>query len=197
MLRAESHSRVWLFATPYTAAVQASLSVEFSRQEYWSGLPCPPPRGLPNPGIKPVSLRSPALAGVFFTSSTTWKALEMAYMRPCALGTQALASSCTESVQPESLSRVPSVVFSSMLPSNAFCPPARRSSHWFFPNIILWACGRSQLSCVLYLSDIIWFHFFQSMLQIPLETAQKIFQWFSDEHFYTFTSLFNSYEPNL
>ena len=43
--------------------------MEFSRQEYWSGLPCPPPGGLSNPGIK---LTSPALAGQFFTTSTTY-----------------------------------------------------------------------------------------------------------------------------
>jgi len=46
----------------------------FSRQEYWSGLPCPPPGDLPNPGIGPVSLMSPALAAKFFTTSTTWEA---------------------------------------------------------------------------------------------------------------------------
>ena len=43
------------FVTPWTAACQAPLSMEFSRQEYWSGLPFPPPGDLPNPGIKPVS----------------------------------------------------------------------------------------------------------------------------------------------
>jgi len=48
----------------------------FSRQEYWSGLPFPPPGDLPNPGIEPTFLTSPALAGGFFTTSTTWKALE-------------------------------------------------------------------------------------------------------------------------
>ena len=42
-------------ATPGTVARQAPLSMEFSRQEYWSGLPCPPPGDLPNPGIKPMS----------------------------------------------------------------------------------------------------------------------------------------------
>ena len=42
----------------------------FSRKEYWSGLPCPPPRDLPDPGIKPTPLISPALAGGFFTIST-------------------------------------------------------------------------------------------------------------------------------
>ena len=49
------------------AAHQAPLSVEFSRQEYWSSLPSPSARNLPNPGIEPGSLASPALAGRFFT----------------------------------------------------------------------------------------------------------------------------------
>ena len=49
------------------------LSMGFSRQEYWSGLSCPPPGDLPNPGTEPVSLVSPALAGEFFTTSTTWE----------------------------------------------------------------------------------------------------------------------------
>ena len=46
----------------------------FSRQEYWSGLPCPPPGDLPAPGIEPASLMSPALTGGFFTTSTAWGA---------------------------------------------------------------------------------------------------------------------------
>ena len=46
----------------------------FSRQEYWSGMPCPPPGDLPDPGIEPASLMSPALAGRFFTTSAIWKA---------------------------------------------------------------------------------------------------------------------------
>ena len=52
------------FATPKTVAHQAPLSMEFSRQEYWSGLPFPPPGGLPDSGIEPMS---PALAAGFFT----------------------------------------------------------------------------------------------------------------------------------
>ena len=44
----------------------------FSRQEYWSGLPCPPPGDLPDPGIEPASLTSSALAGGFSTTSATW-----------------------------------------------------------------------------------------------------------------------------
>ena len=66
---------VRLFVTPWTVARQASLSMGFSKQEYWSGLPSPPPRDLPHPGIKPASLMSPALAGRFFTLSITWEAL--------------------------------------------------------------------------------------------------------------------------
>ena len=50
-----------------------SLSMGCSRQEYWSGLPHPPPGGLRHPGIKPVSLTSPALAGGFLTTNTTWE----------------------------------------------------------------------------------------------------------------------------
>ena len=60
-------SCVRLFATLWTVASQAPLSTGFSRFEYWSGLPCPPPGNLPNPGIKPTSLMSPpALASGFF-----------------------------------------------------------------------------------------------------------------------------------
>ena len=58
---------------PWTAAHQAPLSMEFSRQDYWSGLPFPSPEDHPNPGIKPTSFASPALAGGFFTTSATWE----------------------------------------------------------------------------------------------------------------------------
>ena len=67
-------SRVWLFVTLWIGARQASVSLEFSRQEYWSGLSHPPPGDLPNRGIEPVSLMSPSLAGEFFTTIATWKA---------------------------------------------------------------------------------------------------------------------------
>ena len=58
----------------WTVACQAPLSMGFSRQEYWSGFPCPPPGDLPDPGIQPTSLLSPALAVGFITSSAIWKA---------------------------------------------------------------------------------------------------------------------------
>ena len=66
-------SAVWLSATPWTVARQASLSMGFSRQECWSRLPCPPPEDLPDPDVEPRSLMSPALAGGFFTTSATWE----------------------------------------------------------------------------------------------------------------------------
>ena len=62
---------VQLFVTPWTIACQVSLSMGFSRQEYWSGLLHPPLVGLPDPRIEPESLVSPALAGRFFTTSAT------------------------------------------------------------------------------------------------------------------------------
>ena len=61
-------SRVQRFGTLWTAAHQAPLSMGFSRQEHWSGQPCPSPGDLPDPGIKPTSLASPALADRFFTT---------------------------------------------------------------------------------------------------------------------------------
>ena len=68
-------SHVRLFSTLWTVACQAPLSMGFSRQEYWSELPCPPPGDLPDPWIEPKSLRSPVLAGGLFTTSTAWEAL--------------------------------------------------------------------------------------------------------------------------
>ena len=61
-------------------ACLAPLSVGFSRQKYWSGLLCPPPGDLPDRGVEPMSLMSPALAGRFFTISTTWEDLFAVYV---------------------------------------------------------------------------------------------------------------------
>ena len=70
-------SHVQLFATLWTVACQAPLSLGFSSQEYWSGLPCPSPGDPPSPGIESVSLLALALAGRFFTPSANWEALGM------------------------------------------------------------------------------------------------------------------------
>ena len=71
-----SFSHIRLFVTLWVVARQAPLSMGFSRQDYWSGLLRPPPGDLPDPGIEPASLMSLALAGGFFTTSTTWEAWE-------------------------------------------------------------------------------------------------------------------------
>ena len=65
---AESLSHVWFFATPWTVAHQAPLSMEFPRWEYWNGLPFPALGDLPDPVIEPVSLSSPVRTGGFFTT---------------------------------------------------------------------------------------------------------------------------------
>ena len=70
---AQSLSCTRLFATLWTVARQAPLSIGFSRQEYWSGLPSSPPGDLPNPGIEPESPESPALAGRYFTTKPSGK----------------------------------------------------------------------------------------------------------------------------
>ena len=61
------------FATPWTVVHQVPLSMGFSGQEYWSGVPFPTPGDHPNPGIEPMSLMSSALAGRSSTTSTTWE----------------------------------------------------------------------------------------------------------------------------
>ena len=66
-------SRVQLLVIPWSVAHQAPLSMEFSRQVYWSGLPFPPAGDLPDPGIEPIPLASPALSGGFFTTEPPGK----------------------------------------------------------------------------------------------------------------------------
>ena len=68
-------SHVLLFATPWIVAHQAPLPMGFSRQEYWSGLPFPPPRDFLTQGLNPSLLMSPALSGGFLTTSATWETM--------------------------------------------------------------------------------------------------------------------------
>ena len=68
---AELLGHVQLFVTLWTEARQAPLYVGFARQEYWNGLPFPPPRDLPDPSIEPAS---PVLAAWFLTTSALWEA---------------------------------------------------------------------------------------------------------------------------
>ena len=78
-------SHLQLFAAPWTVACQASLSMGFSGQEYWRGLLLPPLGDLPNPGIEPTSLMSPALAGRFFATGATKNIYNNAYCFCCSV----------------------------------------------------------------------------------------------------------------
>ena len=81
-------NHVRLFATLWTVACEAPLSVGFSRQEYWSELPCPPPGDLLDPGIKPMSL---TLVGRFFTTEPLGKLRDVGYhLQKMALGKASL-----------------------------------------------------------------------------------------------------------
>ena len=72
-MHAQSLSRVQLFATPWIVARQAPLSMGLSQQEYWNGLPFPPPGDLPDSGIQPASPVAPELAGRIFTTEPPGK----------------------------------------------------------------------------------------------------------------------------
>ena len=74
-VRAKFFSRVRLFVTPRSVTHQAPPSTGSSRQEYWTGLPCPPPGDLPHPGVRHASLVSPELASEFFI---IWESLKEA-----------------------------------------------------------------------------------------------------------------------
>ena len=79
-------SRVQLFATAWTIALQGPLSMGFSRQEHWSGLPCPPLEDLPDPRVEPASLASRALATRFFTTRTTWEGPQLEVLTASSRG---------------------------------------------------------------------------------------------------------------
>ena len=87
----KSLSCIWLFVTPWSAVYQAPLPMEFSRPEYCSGLPFRHPGDLPDPGTKPASLPSSALAGGFFITSTTWKS-----NNPCWISASCVAPHFTD-----------------------------------------------------------------------------------------------------
>ena len=82
------------FVTPGTVALHAPLSMEFSRQEHWSGWPFPSPGNLSYPGIKTMSPVSPALAGGLFTTATPGKPLH-----PASLSSKPFAQQLTEELQ--------------------------------------------------------------------------------------------------
>ena len=108
-------SHVWVFATLWTVAREAPLSMGFFRQKYWRGFPCLPPEDLPNQGTEPASLTSPALAGRFFTTSASWQALwKVGILQARTLECIAIPSSRSSS-QPRDDLRSPTLQADSLL----------------------------------------------------------------------------------
>ena len=99
---AQSHSCVWLFATPWTVTHQAHLSMGFSGQEYLSGLPCPPPGNLPKPEIKPMSSASLILQADFLPTEPPGKPyaiLIFELLLPRVLATRHVAAAAAKLLQ--------------------------------------------------------------------------------------------------
>ena len=121
-------SRVCLFATPWTVARQAPLSMGFPRQEYWSGWPVASPRGLPSPGTEPTSL-SPALAGGFFTTRATWEAKPK---RTTSVRFSSVAQSCLTLATPWTAARQASLSLTNFrsLPKFMFIALVMPHSHF-------------------------------------------------------------------
>ena len=123
-------SCVQLCVTLWTVAHKAPLSMGLSKQEYWSGLPCPPPRDLPNTGIEPASLKPPALAGRLYTTSVTWEAHNSTsvYLNKKIYLNQILTDIEGHIDNPLQYSRGPSVQFNSVTQSCLnLCDPMNRS----------------------------------------------------------------------
>ena len=93
--------------TSWTVACQAPLSMEFSRQRYWSGWPCPLPRHLADPGVELGSLTFPVLAGRFFTTSVTWEA-HFSTGADCKACSSPYTRSLKDKISPLSADSIPS-----------------------------------------------------------------------------------------
>ena len=130
-------SRVQLFLTLWTIAYQASLSMGFPRQEYWSGLPFPPPEDLPNPEIKATSPAPPALAGEFSTTLPLGK--------PTSQYVQTNESILTHYY---SLMSALYLDFLSFHPWSFSCP----RSHLKYHMILVVMCPQAPLSCNSFLN---------------------------------------------
>ena len=103
-------SRVWLSATPWTEARQAPLSMGFSRQEYWSGLPCPAPGDIPTPGIKPASPVAPTFQADSLPLNHSYDSIQLQLSQnkvivydDLALSVQFSHSVLSDSLQPHKL----------------------------------------------------------------------------------------------
>ena len=118
---------VRLFATLWTVAHQTPLSTEFSWQEQWSGLPCPPPGDLSYPRIKRTSLTPPVLAGRFFTTDITWEAPISSAQFSHSVVSNSLRPHESQHARPPCPSPTPRVC-SNSCPLSQWCHPAISSS---------------------------------------------------------------------
>ena len=121
-----SVSQLCLTLQPQTVAHQSPLPMEFSSQEYWSGLPFPTPGDLPHSGIEPVSLASPVLADVFLITSANWEAPMVRFSSvqfSCSVVSNSLGPHESQHARPPSPSPTPGVHSDSCL-SSRWCHPA-------------------------------------------------------------------------
>ena len=162
-------SHVWHGATLWTVAHQATLSMGFSRQEYLSGLPCPPPGDLPDPGIKLVSLMSPALAGGFFITSATWQAIVHQFQF------QFSRSVVSDSLWPHELQHTRSPCPS---PTSGVYPNSCPLSRWCHPTI---SSAVVPFSCLQFSQHQVLFKWGSSSHQVAkvleLQLQHQSFQW--------------------
>ena len=121
--------RVWLFLTPWTIALQAPLSMGFSKQEHWNGLLFPPPGNLPNSEIKPASIVSPALAGRFFTNCVTWEA-------PYGYNIVFLATATTLYIRSLKLIRLITESLYPLTSISPFPPPPASGNHYSVLSLV-------------------------------------------------------------
>ena len=133
-------SRGWLFATPWTVAHQAPLSMEFSRQEHWSGLPSPSPGDLPNPGIEPRSPSAPALQA---------DSLPLSHWVAAAKSLQSCLTLCNSIDGSPPGSPIPGILQARTLEWVAIS----FSDHWVSPlnksGYIYWGIAMGQVPCQL------------------------------------------------
>ena len=113
--------------TSWIIVHQAPLSMEFSRQEYWSGMPFPPPGDLPNAGTEPLPLKSPALAGRLFTSRTNWATI---YITATAKSLQSCPTLCDPIDGSPLGSPVPGILRQEHWSGLPFPSPMHESENW-------------------------------------------------------------------